>query len=462
MNWHSYFSSVDRPVQACLAGSGSFGRTLLAQCRHTPLLQCRAVLDRDTDHVVGALRAIGVPQHQIRVCTDRTAARQAWDDAAYIAADSLSVLMDLPLDILVEATGNPQAGADHAERAINAGWHVALASKEVDSVIGPVLAHKARQKGLVVTPVDGDQPSLLIALVTWAQVLGLDIVAAGKASEYDFVYDETTQEVLSNGTRLSVPDLAALWNLDSTRPIDGVHARARACAAWPQRAVPDFCEMQVVANATGLKPDVPTFHAPILRTHEVPQVLRPQTEGGLLTQSCVLELFHCLRRPEELSFAGGVFVVVRCHDPNAWTLLADKGHVLAPDQQTALLYLPRHLLGLEAATSLISAAGLRVSSGAVEPRPVLDLVGRAMTDLPAGTWLRMGGHHHAIDQIAPVLQDAVCLSDETPVPFYLMADLMLRRPVGAGTLVRLADLALDETSPLLRLRREQDAVFAKA
>ena len=43
--------------------------------------------------------------------------------------------------------------------------------------------------GCVVTPVDGDQPSLLLGLVTWAQRIGFTVLAAGKASEYDFVVD---------------------------------------------------------------------------------------------------------------------------------------------------------------------------------------------------------------------------------------------------------------------------------
>lgn len=56
--------------------------------------------------------------------------------------------------------------------AIEAGHHLVLVSKEVDSVIGPYLAHLARQRSKVVTPNDGDQPSLLIGLITWAQTLG--------------------------------------------------------------------------------------------------------------------------------------------------------------------------------------------------------------------------------------------------------------------------------------------------
>jgi hypothetical protein len=53
--------------------------------------------------------------------------------------------------------------------------------------------------GLTSPPVDGDQPSLLIDLVTWGETLGFDILAAGKSSEYDFVFDRTSGRVTSNG-----------------------------------------------------------------------------------------------------------------------------------------------------------------------------------------------------------------------------------------------------------------------
>src|SRR5690606_17063248 len=141
----------------------------------------------------------------------------------------------------------------------------------------------------------------------------------------------------SNGKELALEGFDQLWDLDADKPLDTVAARAQACSALPQRAVPDFCEMLVVANSTGLKPDHSDFHVPILRISEVPGMLRPQNEGGLLEQPGTLELFHCLRKPDELSFAGGVFVVVRCHDRETWDLLAGKGHVLSSDHKTALI-----------------------------------------------------------------------------------------------------------------------------
>ena len=88
-------------------------------------------------------------------------AKAAWADEKYIAAADLGVVLGLPIDVVVEATGNPEAGARHGRMAIEAGRHLVLVSKEVDSVIGPYLTALARRQGKVVTPVDGDQPWLL-------------------------------------------------------------------------------------------------------------------------------------------------------------------------------------------------------------------------------------------------------------------------------------------------------------
>jgi len=77
------------------------------------------------------------------------------------------MLIQLPIDIVVEATGAPEAAAVHAEAALGGGKHVAMVSKEAVCVVGPLFQRRAKAAGLVYTPVDGDQPSLLMQLALW-------------------------------------------------------------------------------------------------------------------------------------------------------------------------------------------------------------------------------------------------------------------------------------------------------
>ena len=459
MDYSDYFSKVERPVETCVVGSGGFGRSFLAQGMRVPLMRARVAVDVDAAIARRCFVDLGVVPDAVVQCSTADEAARAWAAGHCIAAADLATVIDLPIDVVVEATGHPEAGARHAQMAIAAGRHVVLVSKEVDSVVGPVLAYKAQQRGCVSTPVDGDQPSLLIGLISWARLLGLEILAAGKSSEYDFVYDPLKATLSCDGRTIDAPGFARLWNPDGFTMTDLAEVRAQACGAFSQRIVADLCELQVVANATGLRPDRPDLHAPIARVQEVPEFLALRSEGGLFSTPGGLDVFHCLRRPDEVSFAGGVFVVVRCDDAPTWQLLAAKGHVVSRDGRRGLLYLPRHLLGLEAATSVLDAAIHGRATGGQAPLPSLDLVARAVRDFAAGEVLVMGGHHHTITGATAELHPALPEANTHPVPYYLAANRTLRKALRAGDLVRWADIEIDSASVLYRLRRNQDEVF---
>jgi predicted homoserine dehydrogenase-like protein len=125
-----------------------------------------------------------------------------------------------------------------------------------------------------------------------------------------------------------------------------------------------------------------------------------------------------------------------------------------------MLYLPRHLLGVEVATSILDAAGLGRSGYGDDYRPRQDLVAVAQRDLAAGTVLTMGGHHHSIEGVGAEVRPAAGLAEDRPAPFYLAADRKLLRPVRAGQAIALGDVEIAPDSALLAMRRRQDALFA--
>lgn len=461
MNFHAHYAGITEPVETCLVGSGSFGRSYLAQSRRTRLVNARIAVDITADAAGRAFVAAGFAPSDIALCATPAEARAAWSNGKCIAASSLDIVLDLPFRLLVEATGSPEGATACSLAAIDAGRHVALVSKEADSVVGPGLARLARDKGVVVTPVDGDQPSLLIALASWAEVLGLEIIAAGKSSEYDFVLDAATGNVTCNGVTHALPALREYWGPGSRSIVANAAERARILGeAFPLRAVPDLCEMTLVANALDFSADAAGFHAPPARIPELADLFAERSEGGLLGGTRRIDVFHHLRLAEEASFAGGVFIVVRCDNAETWEMLAGKGHVVSRSGKTAALYLPRHLLGVEVATSILDAAGLGRSGYGEDYRPRQDLVAVAQHDLAAGTVLKMGGHHHSIDGVGAEIRPAASLAANRPAPFYLVADRPLVRTVKAGAAVCLGDVEIADDSGLLAMRRRQDALFA--
>lgn len=434
------------PVRYALTGArGGFARTLLAQTPRMERLRPSVLCDLDTEGTVALCAELGYPADALAVCSSA-------DEVAALADGRIAVIADARLlehadyDVLVEATGSPEAGTRAARTAIAAGRHVVMVSKEVDSVSGVALADLARERGVVYTPGIGDQPANLIEWYERTRLLGLDVVAIGKSGEYDLVFDPATGRVRQLDQEVDAPGLAGLLTLGEDVPAT-LAARARAVAGLSRSAAADYCEMGVVANHTGLVPDTEALHYPVARVAELADVYSLAEDGGILSRPGAVDVFSVLRLPEEASFAGGVFAVVRTGDPVSWALLAQKGHVVSRSGRYACLYLPYHLMGVETPLSLLDAVDRRRGATSRPPAPHAVLAGRARRDLPAGTRLDMGGHHHDVQGVAPVLLDTA----DAPVdvaPLYLAAHATLGRDVAAGALVRLDDLA-DASDALL-------------
>lgn len=434
MNYQSLFSSVaKRSVRAGVVGVGEFGVSLAARDRRLAHLDVNALVDINVERACERLVRAGIARDELVVCDTVAQALAALEAGKRVIGTDASLLPQLPLDVLVDATGDPDSAAWTADEGIRNGKHIAMASKEADSVVGPMLYRKARAAGLVYTPVDGDQPGLLIKLVAWARELGLEVIAAGKASEYDFVYDAATETVRCRSEALHVPPMRELWNLSDERRTESIALREKLLASLPLKSTPDFCEMAIVANATGLKPDCTEMHAPVARTVELPDLFCRTDDGGLFATDGVVDIFNCFRRADEASFAGGVFVVVDIHDDATFEVLKGKCIPASRKGSRLLLYNPTHLLGVEATISILSAALCGHSSVDENFRPRCDMVAKAARDLPAGTVLAIGDHHtHSVPHLVPHLIDAAPVGPGAATAL-LHVD---RQPTGARSAVR--------------------------
>ena len=81
--------------------------------------------------------------------------------------------------------------------------HVVMVNVEADCLLGPELARKAQQQGVVYSMAYGDQPALIAEQLDWARTVGFEVVCAGKGTRYQPEYNYSTPE---NG-------LGVLWFL---------------------------------------------------------------------------------------------------------------------------------------------------------------------------------------------------------------------------------------------------------
>ena len=123
-------------------------------------------------------------------------AASSLDDAlkrgATLVTDDAESLIACPgIEVIVEATGVPQAGIAHAMKAIANGKHIVMVNVEADALAGPLLARKAKEAGVVYSLAWGDQPALICEHVDWARACGFKVIAAGKGTRYEPHYHQS-------------------------------------------------------------------------------------------------------------------------------------------------------------------------------------------------------------------------------------------------------------------------------
>ena len=236
--------------------------------------------------------------------------------------------------------------------------------------------------------------------------------------------------------------LADCWSLGDN--INATLAQRKALLNMlPMSATPDYCEMNVVANSAALIPVCAALNYPLCHISELADVFVPVEDGGILTQTGVVDVFNCLRRDDEVSFGGGVFIIVRCKDYATWEMLAGKGHVVGRNRKYACIYLPYHIMGLESPHSIFSAVLHQRSSGATNQAIYAVMAGHADRDLKKGELLEMGGHHHTIPDVSARL---LAKADaEKVAPYYLLSNKVLTRDVAAGELITLDALEMEDS-----------------
>lgn len=412
-----------RPVRVLLIGAGKFGAMFLAQVPTTPGLTVSAIADLRPDAARAACRTVGWSAERIA--------------ATVFTDDALAAIARPDVDVVVEATGHPRAGAAHARAAFAAGKHVVMVNVEADALVGPALAAEAEAAGVLHSMAYGDQPALVCEMVDWARCCGFRVVAAGKGTRYLPAYHASTP--------------ATVWGHYGLSP-----EQAREAGMNPKMfnsfldGTKSALEMAAIADACGL--DVPEdgLAFPPCGAEDLAHVLRPRSEGGQLARAGMVEVVSSLERdgrPVPRDLRWGVYVVFEAPTPYAAACFRQYGMNTDASGRYSAMFKPFHLIGLELNVSILSAALDRRPTGAAREWRG-DVVAVAKRPLRAGETLDGEGGETVWGKLIPASRSAALGA----CPIGLAQDARLTRDVGEGEIVPLAALALDPADPLLALR----------
>ena len=125
MIYHQLFDrhAPDVTVRAGIIGTGHFATATVTQSADMPRLEVQVVSDIDLASSRLAFTRAGFSDDDIVECDSRSAALQAMERGRRVILSDPLLMMDLPLDVIAEATGSAEAGAAHASEAIRNGKH---------------------------------------------------------------------------------------------------------------------------------------------------------------------------------------------------------------------------------------------------------------------------------------------------------------------------------------------------
>jgi predicted homoserine dehydrogenase-like protein len=405
----------------------------------TPGIQVAGIADLSIPRVRQAMARVGWPEAQYAAASFDAALASG---GTHLVEDAMVLLAEPRIEVIVECTGLPAPGIRHALTAIGHGKHVVMVNVEADVLAGPLLAARARAAGVVYSMAYGDQPALVCELVDTIRAMGFPVVAAGKGTKYLPHFHASKPETV--------------WGFYGLTP-----EAAREGGMNPQMfnsfldGTKSGIEMAAIANATGLAPPQDGLHFPPCGTQDLPLVLRPREDGGLLEARGQVEVVSSVERDGRQvvgDLRWGVYAVFEGETDYIRRCFSEYGVHTDPSGRYAALWRPYHLIGLELAVSVASAALRREPTGAAEAWRG-DVVATAKRDLAPGEVLDGEGGAMVWGRCVPATRSLALGA----LPIGLAHGFALKRAVRQGETLGWADVAFDPASEAVRVRREMEA-----
>lgn len=444
-----YLAELERlaanPASIGVVGVGRMGRGIVDQVATMKGLRVRALADIDGERALRGFTENGWPAADVVMARSVDEAQDALRRGKAVATDDPLLIPELDLQAVVEATGSPENGALVADLSIARGRHTVMLNVEADIVVGPILAQRAREQGVVYTLAAGDQPGAIFEMVEWARCLGFEIVCAGRGTVLFPDDHHATPE-----TYLEIAQRNRMNPKMYNEFRDGTKSQL---------------EMVAVSNVLRLPPAKRGMHEPFCKWQDLGKVFALQADGGLLDESGVVDMANAVDAGGEYVHEDkvfpGVFVVVTSAHPgvrSSMSALFEPGFGGTAQQWGPNwgLFRPYHLACVEVPMSVARSIIQGRPTGDLRGGMVAELVAVAKRDLQPGDELDGGGGY----TVYGLSERYEVARAERLLPFgFAYEGTRIRRPVARDAALTLDDVEVDTSSFLYRLRHEQDQLL---
>lgn len=420
----------NNPVKVALIGAGKFGSMFLSQVPSTPGLEVLVIADLKPENAIKACKNVG------------------WSDDLINKTKFVDKGIDAiklnEVEVVIEATGFPAAGIEHARQAFHNGKHIIMVNVEADVLAGAALVKEANSAGVVYSMAYGDQPALTAEIVEWARASGFNVTSAGKGTRYQPIYHKSS------------PD--TVWDYYGL-----THEEAKKAGMNPKMfnsfldGTKSGLEMAAIANACDLEVPTNGLLFPPCGMDDLANILKPIKSGGLLEKNGQVEVVSSLERdgrPVFKDLRWGVFAVLEA--PNEYAASCFKQYGMNTDDsgKFSAMYKPFHLIGMELNISVFSAALLFQPTGQTQ-KFTGDVVSTTKKILKKGEILDGEGGATVWGKLVP---SKLSLSIEA-LPIGLAHGIKLKNEIKENEIITWNDVEFSPNDPAISYRRSMEIDF---
>ena len=437
-------------IKVAIAGVGQMGKSLISHIRELGSMKVLAVANRDIGRIAAVLKELEINDDEIILVGDKNKLDLENDNISkiimesrnlnsgireklnrlagkgkLIVADDLTVLFAIDdVDVIIDATGSPEAGAYIASTAISYKKHIVTLNVEADVTIGLFLKKLADEAGVVYTVSAGDEPAALKELYDFTDALGLEVIAAGKGKNnpLDRYANPTTLKEYAE-SKGSSPNMMTSF-------VDGTKS---------------MIEMACLSNSTGLVPDCRGMHGPKADIKDLVNVFRQKKDGGILSRKGVVDFAIG-------NLAPGVFLVYTTENK---VIKADLKYLMLGSGPYYLLYRPYHLTSIETPLSIARAYFYGEPTIAPDYGLVSEVITLAKKDLKTGDVIDGIGRY----TVYGLIEQYSKAKQEDLLPIGVSEGCILKKDIEKDQPIKYNDVNLVKNSLLLKFRRLQDKLY---
>lgn len=400
------------PIKVGVIGAGQMGYGMVSQISTIPGMIVAGISDINLDAAKRAADAYNASAaEKVNILT---------------STDFKEIVHSPNVEVIVDATGVPEAGAKISLETLIAKKHLVLLNVEIDITVGPLMKKLYDAADLIYTGSDGDEPAATVQMYEFAKSMGMEVLVAGKGK--------------NNALKVSANPDSAQAEADSK----GMNSHMLAAF---QDGTKTMAEMNLLSNAIGYVPDVVGMHGISADLDGTVDKLNLKENGGVLNSFGVVEYVD--------GIAPGIFCIVKGQNEGVQhelNYLLKKG-----ERDHHILFRPYHLCSLE--TPLTIARAVLEHDTAIVPlgAPISETVAVAKRDIKAGEKIDgIGGYC-----VRGVLETHADMKKNGNVPIGLVGGTSVaKRDIKDGAFLTIDDIELDESTTVYKLRKLQDETFA--